>query len=317
MKGLLILPKIKIEHANCISGIVYGFPAISHFLGFVHALWRDVKDQVEGNFTGVGIVCHGYKMHTHKAGYWNDSYFALTRNPLTDKGKSPSFNEEGRVNLEISLIIACDFAKEDIDFGEENYDLEVERFCQKIRKLALSKRIAGGIPVKIAAPEFHPVSRDEKAKINLFRKLARKLMPGFFLSDCSRVLEQYIGDNSGLTPFEALLDFCTLKHAPKISEEVTEEVKANLEKEVEWELVRMEAKKGWVVPIQVGYRAISPTYPKGQVACARDKTVPFRFVEPVYSLGEWKGVYRLPDQLQQALWSFTNSDQMYLIKNKT
>lgn len=58
---------------------------------------------------------------------------------------------------------------------------------------------------------------------------------------------------------------------------------------------------GWVVPIPVGYAALTPTHAPGAVRNARDATVPLRFVESVYALGEWISPHRLT-HLGQVLW---------------
>ena len=45
MKSTLLLRHLKVENANAISGLTYGFPAISHFLGFTHALSRRLEQE--------------------------------------------------------------------------------------------------------------------------------------------------------------------------------------------------------------------------------------------------------------------------------
>jgi CRISPR-associated protein Csy2 len=61
------------------------------------------------------------------------------------------------------------------------------------------------------------------------------------------------------------------------------------------------AGSGWLVPIPVGYAALGELHPPGSVRDARDANTPFRFVEGLYSLGQWISPHRLerPDQL---LW---------------
>jgi CRISPR-associated protein Csy2 len=34
MSSLILLRRMKVENANAIAGLTYGFPAITHFLGF-------------------------------------------------------------------------------------------------------------------------------------------------------------------------------------------------------------------------------------------------------------------------------------------
>ena len=67
---------------------------------------------------------------------------------------------------------------------------------------------------------------------------------------------------------------------------------------VEWQLDR---RPGWLVPLPIGYAGISALHAPGEVAGARDATTPFRFVESLYSLGQWIGPHRL-GQLDQLLW---------------
>ena len=59
---------------------------------------------------------------------------------------------------------------------------------------------------------------------------------------------------------------------------------------VEWTTERA---RGWVVPIPVGYSALSSLHAAGTVANSRDATTPFVFVESVYSMGQWISPHRL------------------------
>ena len=36
MSSLILLRRVRVENANAIAGLTYGFPAITHFLGFSH-----------------------------------------------------------------------------------------------------------------------------------------------------------------------------------------------------------------------------------------------------------------------------------------
>ena len=74
---------------------------------------------------------------------------------------------------------------------------------------------------------------------------------------------------------------------------------------------------GWLVPIPVGYAAISPLHPAGEVRNARDNEVPFTFVENLYSLGEWVSPHRLTT-LQQLLWQQDADAEkgLYLCSNR-
>lgn len=61
------------------------------------------------------------------------------------------------------------------------------------------------------------------------------------------------------------------------------------------------AGSGWLVPIPVGYAALGELHPPGSVRDARDANTPFRFVEGLYSLGQWISPHRL-ERPEQLLW---------------
>ena len=59
---------------------------------------------------------------------------------------------------------------------------------------------------------------------------------------------------------------------------------------VEW---ASEPRPGWIVPIPVGFGALSELLPAGEVQNARDHDTAFRFVESLYSIGQWISPHRL------------------------
>jgi CRISPR-associated protein Csy2 len=71
---------------------------------------------------------------------------------------------------------------------------------------------------------------------------------------------------------------------------------------------------GWLVPITTGFKAISPLYEPGEVANTRDPSVPFRFVESVYSVGQWLSPHRIRD-INSIFWRYHQQDDWYLCKN--
>lgn len=110
----------------------------------------------------------------------------------------------------------------------------------------------------------------------------------------------------------SLLDFYTIKWGAVAS---TGE-KSTGEDKVEWKRIPKPL-GGWFVPLQVGYKAISPIYKPGEVMYARDRTVPFRFVEPVYTLGEWIGLHRINDDIPETIfWRYHHDNDMYLCVNE-
>ena len=121
------------------------------------------------------------------------------------------------------------------------------------------------------------------------------LLPGFALVQREDRLADHLGEMRATNPnanaLDALLDLTRLNIEP-------DQPNPDKPEEKQWGIRRH---PGWLVPIPVGYAAISPLYPPGEVLNARDDGTPFRFVESLYSLGEWVSPHRLTS-LQQFLW---------------
>ena len=307
MKSLLILNRIRVENANAIAGIVYGFPAVTHFLGYVHALSRDLKASLDLELGGCGIICHDFQIKAYETGGWKDSFFSLTKNPLLKDGSTPAFNEEGKVHIEISLVIECNFTDNDFNFNEDNPEEDSKEFEKLVFQLAAKRRVAGGIVTNISSVSFLKIPSDDEAKHPFLKKEIRKLLPGFLLRERSDLLKKHLTENVDMNPLDALLDFYVIKSKAKQSEETEND------KKIQWEYIP-KPERGWFVPLQIGYKAISPLYKEGEVACARDRNVPFRFVEPVYGLGEWIGLHRITD-LETIFWHYHHKNDMYLCSN--
>jgi len=82
-----------------------------------------------------------------------------------------------------------------------------------------------------------------------------------------------------------------------------------------WEYIK-KPKSGFLVPIMVGYKAISKVYPNREVANTRDHETDVCFVEAVHSIGEWQGVHRIRSEqvLKQYLWHYDYQKHWYLCK---
>ena len=61
----------------------------------------------------------------------------------------------------------------------------------------------------------------------------------------------------------------------------------------------------------IGYKGISPLYSPEQVENLRDSRYPFRFVEAVHGLGEWKSLHRIQN-LESLFWQYHVEDEWYL-----
>lgn len=294
MSAILILRHLNVENANAIAGHTWGFPAISNFLGFVHALSRKTKPELELTLNGCGVICHRSQVQAYQPSGWGDWVFALSRNPLTKESKTAAFVEEGRMHLDISLVVRVEGR---IISGEEHRATLQNQVAQMIQTL----RLAGGTIRDLASVELHSIPYDEEDEKKFTRKLMRSLLPGFALVSRAETLADHLGDlqqqNPQAEPLDAWLDFAALKY------QATEPNESKADNTpVEWSPIPKPA-NGWLVPITIGYRGISELYEPGAVARTRDIHTPFRFVESVYSLGQWLSPRRIT-QLDKLLWHY-------------
>lgn len=302
--GLLILPRLQIQNANAISGpLTWGFPALTAFTGFAHALERRLASrspydfgEVREGFGGIGIVCHSFQPQIAQPAGRRTQVFCLTRNPVYAgwkkfEDKPASLVEEGRVHLEITLIIVVKDGFGEYDGGE---------FARMAHHIAQGMRLAGGSMLPTRQGErykarWQVLPDDLDGQNDLFGKLRRRLLPGYALVQGEDLLAERLAEirvtRPDATALDALLDLSRLNIEPAGPDPARPE-------ETVWQVRK---RPGWLVPLPIGYAGISPLYPPGAVENARDNSTPFRFVESLYSLGEWVGPHRL-NHLQQLFW---------------
>ncbi|QDJ13787.1 type I-F CRISPR-associated protein Csy2 [Mergibacter septicus] len=291
MEQYLILKRIKVSNANAIAGFTYGFPAVTHFLGYVHALSRKLQGQGI-TLSDTAILCHQAQIHAYRENNYEPYHFALTRNPLTKDEKTAPINEEGKMYLEVSLIIKVTGLNTASDEG-------IEEKCKEIKALAEQQKLAGGTINSIQHCSL--ITNDQPTKI------LRSLLPGFILVDRSDLLAQ----TSQTDKLKQWLSFSALKFtAHKIIEENnTTEQESEKKEKIEW---RQEKKQGYLVPIQIGYKAISQTYAANEVENSRDQTTPVTFVEAIHSIAEWIGSPSRITSMEQILWTYHYDAPFYL-----
>ncbi|WP_170174631.1 type I-F CRISPR-associated protein Csy2 [Serratia microhaemolytica] len=301
MKSTLLLRHLKVENANAISGMTYGFPAISHFLGFTHALSRRLQQAYGVTLGGCAVIAHRVELQSHALGSRGEQIFALSRNPLTKEGKTAPFNEEGRVHLDLSLLIECQFDLDDLAIAPtlEQRVTELQRwFAQTIPTL----RLAGGSILSLAQVTW----REDTSEQGL-RQLRRSLLPGFALVSRHDLLtahhQQRLQQQPQAQLLDTLLTFVTLQQQAEQAADGT----------VAWQYQPKPA-TGYLVPIAVGYQAISDCYPAGSVTGSRDRHSPFSFVESIYTLGQWVSPHRVSD-LNTLLWRYRYQQPIYLCEN--
>jgi CRISPR-associated protein Csy2 len=286
MKHFLLLPNMKIHNANALSSpYTIGFPAMTAWLGFMHAMERKLGatafQQVQ--FKGVIVSCLDMHLHSHKGlGDYVHSIIA-TGNPLDKSGKRPSFIEEARCDLEVTIAIEC-------DLGVIDYDV----FTDCIDSILHTMKVASGDLISFK-PSLHVEVENTQP-----RALTRYLMPGFCLVSRQELMQGSMSE--GKDAIDAMLDY--LKTTTDV--EINEEHKVTKSKPYKKE-------GGWIVPIAVGYQGISAL---GKLKNTRDSTTPHRFAESVVSLGEFKMPYRF-ETVDEMVWRYQEyqGDDLYLCKN--
>lgn len=315
MSQFLVLERLEVQNANCIAGFTWGFPAITHFLGFSHKLSRQLKETFLVELDGCAVICHDYQIHAYQPASFRDFEFIQSKNPpylaRHDKKANPPIIEEGKMNMTISLIIP--FSKEFVgnDESQKGFENEVKNLC-------LKGHLAGGTVLLVNSVKIYAASTETEA-LKLNKKIKRLLMPGFALMDRSTALANHyhrLNEQQEHTEIaDVWLDFSALKYRaiPKAdsSKEAFDE-----NADATWELLPKPESKGWLVPIMAGYKAISKLYQPGEVENVRDSEVPARFVEAIHSIGEWLSVFRLSN-LENAIWKYQADGDWYLCKQKT
>lgn len=298
--ALIELSHLRVHNANAVSGpLSWGFPSPTAFAGFAHALQRRLGNV---SFGGVGIVCHGFEPQVIRTGFTQS--FRLMRPPYIAgwkqfQNKAAALVEEGRADLEVTLLI---------ELLDELDDDEREDLAADIRSLLPAMRIAGG-SVQNTAPDVQihisPETLDEAD--TMFRRKRYRWLPGFALVERADRLDEHLTrlrqDAPDTDALDALLDLLALHIEPHTNEDG----------KTEW---LAQSSPGWMVPLPLGYGALSELHEPGTVRNARDNSVPFRFVETLYTVGQWLSPHRL-NSLDQLLWH-TESDAgqgLYLCRN--
>lgn len=294
MRNIIVLPWLEVENANAVAGLTWGFPSITHFLGYTHALSRKLQLSHGLRLEGCGVICHRHQAHAYSSG--RDYQFALTRNPLTREGKTASFNEEGRMHLTVSLVMECHGEIANGDIGIGDLQAHLQTLCQ-------TQKLAGGSITRLRKVR---VCSPDKFKAHLFG-----LMPGYALLDRSDWLAEHYQALKAHSPqtemMDAWLDFAALKFAAAAEGE-------HATGQVDWSWQK-KPRPGYLVPLMTGWQRISPLYAPGQVINTRDSETPFCFAEAVYGVGEWVGAHRIK-QADELFWRYRTTDTGYYCRGQ-
>ncbi|MCO6549802.1 MAG: type I-F CRISPR-associated protein Csy2 [Gilliamella sp.] len=303
LRYYLLFDHVKIHNANAISSpLTYGFPAISGFLGAIHALSRKIESENPIYLDGVLIACHECDVQVYRPNNYADYTFRLTRNPLAKNGSIRSIIEEGRVHLDVSLLVEVKIEdRETLDDADEQ-----QAFIQQMKQKLYQQRVAGGQVVDIESVALYSASESNKNLINA-------LLPAFVLVEAPQDLQDITAElqqqDPNATALDALIETAILHHHPQEKDH--------------WQTTSVKQGRGWLVPLHLGYQAISPLFSAGKVEHARSNEHATQFVECIYGLGKWVFPLRLKKSLSQAFWRYkcselqSNDAEIYIINQET
>ena len=285
IRRVLVLPHIKVHNANALSSpFTIGFPAMTAWLGAVHAMQRKVNASglKNVNFDKAAVVSHDMNLQTKIGqGDFVQSIIVPKRPPSTKKeltdfnaGSAPSFIEEARCHLDISLLI------EYPRIGRDDEEVLIE---QVAHHLNASMKIAGGDILSFHKPTLHRIEEGDDAELH---RLTRKLMPGYAIIERRELMMEAM--EQGQDAIDALLDYSAIHHRCEKDDD----------ENVTWTSQRKTS--GWIVPIVTGFHGITEL---GQAKNQRDPDTCHRFAESVVTLGEFRMLHRI-HFLDEILWRY-------------
>lgn len=272
MSNYLLLRELRVQNANALaSSFSFGFPAVTAFMGFAHALERAIEAL---QIHGVGIISHRFEMQDYTKGFSRN--LKLMANPLNHEGNRSSIIEEGRCHFTVSLLLEI----EPLPDGE----LPRKRIYATIENQIYRMKLAGGDILGLKAVIPLP---DESRSL-------QRLMPGFVLIERRELMQQAM--EQGQDALDALHGLMQIYDRSEVLE--------SGEGRSRWR--RQQA--GWLIPIAVGFQAISSLVVG--VEQSRDRLTPHRFAENLVTMGEFMMPHRL-ESLASLIWRYQVAGDLY------
>lgn len=289
-KKILLIPHLYIHNANALSSpFTIGFPAMTAWLGATHALQRKLNERgMAVTIPATGVISHQMDLQTYRGS--NDFVASIvgtgnSLEPKSEKGKPagnavrPSFIEEARCHLDISLLIELQGVSQEQD---DEIKAQVSHLLNSIIKMA------GGDIQAFNSPAVLVIEDGNEADL---RRLTRKIMPGYVLVERRDLMIEAM--QQGQDAMDALIDYVAIHHSCEQGDEG----------EVLWKSHHKSQTgkpPGWIVPIATGFHGISDL---GQARNQRDPVTPHRFAESLVTLGEFKMPHRF-DSVADMLWCY-------------
>ena len=209
MSYYIVLPHLNIRNANALSSpFTIGFPAMTSWLGAVHALQRKLN-QVDFpglKFNAVGVVCHHIDLQT--IGDKFERSIVNMKTPLKSKPtkespentKPASFIAEPRCHLDVSLVVEWTIDDPDDRFAALNRD----DLPQAIQNTLPMMKVASGDLLEFGQPRIETTHEEKDEK-----RLMRSLMPGYALKERRDLMLAAM--NKHQDALDALLDGLAIK----------------------------------------------------------------------------------------------------------
>ncbi|MCG6202245.1 type I-F CRISPR-associated protein Csy2 [Psychromonas antarctica] len=224
MSQYLLIERIKVQNANAVSGFTWGFPAITHFLGFSHNLCRKLTEDSSLNSLSLGgcaVIAHSSHSNTFETENGllfsqNRSVNYLETTKPGDTHKAPSVIEEAKMNMTVSLLIPV-----------EGYlgGLQ-DPLTEFIKNACQIQRLAGGTVLSVANVGIVDLAKEDQLK-----SVRRKLLPGFILQDRADYLAEHFSTLKEHDPkadlLDAWFDFIALKQVARPACELLDKHLAN------------------------------------------------------------------------------------------
>ncbi|ENW99799.1 CRISPR type I-f/ypest-associated protein csy2 [Acinetobacter modestus] len=293
MRHFLLISHLKLHNANAMSSpYTIGFPAMTAWLGAVHALQRKLQTKTcDVALTKVAISCHEFNLQTYKGqGDFVHSIIG-TANPLDKDGSRPAFIEEARCHLEVSLLIEIE------NLSKKKRD----QLLELIPDLVCGMKFASGDVLAVKNCQILDFDDEDENQDKELRPILNKLMLGHVIIERRDLVIESM--NQGKDALDAVLDYLKVTHSSSLDQD----------DKVTWTSKRKA--QGWLVPIAVGFQGISEL---GQAKNQRDANIPHRFAESVLTLGEFVMPYRI-EHIDQLLWKYhvDLENNLYLCENFT
>ncbi|WP_066569289.1 type I-F CRISPR-associated protein Csy2 [Snodgrassella sp. CFCC 13594] len=314
MRRFLFIPNLQIHNANALSSpISIGFPAMTAWMGAMHALQRKIQTlgQCTLSLKSLAISCHSAELQTYKGDSDFEYSIIIKKTPLIFDKKYTSkypkgmfrnmydapltgdgFIEEARCHLDVSLLIEC----ESLEGDQEALLLAA------IQSLVHTMKWASGDVLAVGSCQILHYDPDADGATADLRKIRNRLMPGHVLIERRDLVQQAMQEQQ-LDALDAVLAYLKVQHRPERDDNG----------QITWTAQRQVP--GWLVPIAVGFQGISDL---GLAKNQRDPHTPHRFAEAILTLGQFVMPYRI-DAIDDMLWHYqtTQEPDLYLCSNSS